>query len=362
MTNRLHWSWRHANAADRFKTGVSLHGHTMHSEECLSFLPRYLHQVPGISSIVTRYERARVDFARAWWTPPLSPQAALRLESYQIAGIGLRPMVSLTDHDNIEAGLSLGPKIPVSAEWTVPYHGTILHLGIHNLPRGSEAIWMSEMAEYTAVQDESRLRTLLGELHAASGVLTVLNHPMWLEEGVTQADHDHALPVFLQRYGTWMHAFEFNGTRSWAENAAVLALARAYSRPIISGGDRHGCEPAACINLTNAGSFDEFVSEVRDGESTLLVMPQYREPRTFRIFEAAWDILRPHPEYPGRERWMDRFFYRGDDGVARPLSVVWKEQAPWMLNPASSLLQFVASAPLRPALRLLLGARAEAMP
>jgi hypothetical protein len=33
-----------------------------------------------------------------------------------------------------------------------------------------------------------------------------------------------------------------------------------------------------------------------------------------------------------------------------------------MLNPASSLLQFVASAPLRPALRLLLGARAEAMP
>jgi len=50
-------------------TGVCLHGHTMHSEECLSFLPRYLHHVPGVSQIVSRYEggpRPAVDFSRAY--------------------------------------------------------------------------------------------------------------------------------------------------------------------------------------------------------------------------------------------------------------------------------------------------------
>ena len=30
---------------------------------------------------------------------------------------------------------------------------------------------------------------------------------------------------------------------------------------MISGGDRHACEPAACLNLTNAASFGEFVAE-----------------------------------------------------------------------------------------------------
>lgn len=356
----IFWSWRQPDAAGQFRTGVSLHGHTLHSEECLSFLPRYLRQVPGTSRIARRCERARVDFARAWWTPPLPPTAAVHLECAQIAALGLQPMVSLTDHDNIEAASVTGT--PVSVEWTVPYSGTILHLGIHNLPRQSAAFWMKEMAEYTASQDPSLLQVLLQELPAIPGVLVVLNHPLWLEEGVTSAAHDHALPLFLAAYARRMHAFEFNGTRSWAENAAVMTLARSWSRPVISGGDRHGTEPAACINLTNAASFEEFAEEVRGGHSSMLVMPQYREPRAHRVFEAIWDVLRPYPEYPGRERWMDRFFYRGEDGAARPLAVVWKEEAPWMLNPAAGLLQLVASAPLRPAVRLLLAARSEAMP
>src|SRR5580658_1037373 len=104
--NTVQFVWREPHAVDGFRSGVCLHGHTMHSEECLSFLPRYLHHVPGISQVVTYYERARrVDFARAWWTPPLSPASALRLEQEQIAALGLTPIVSLTDHDNIHAGL-----------------------------------------------------------------------------------------------------------------------------------------------------------------------------------------------------------------------------------------------------------------
>src|SRR5262249_18628925 len=105
----IQFAWRESRATDSNITGVSLHSHTMHSQECLSFLPRHLHVAPGISQIVTYYERVRrVDFARAWWTPPLSPASALTLEREQIAKLGLQPIVSITDHDDIEAGLTLG--------------------------------------------------------------------------------------------------------------------------------------------------------------------------------------------------------------------------------------------------------------
>src|SRR5271157_4324975 len=131
--SRMPLFWDEPGAVGGFATGVCLHGHTMHSEECLDFLPRYLHRVPGISQIVGRYQRGplpAVDFSRAYWTPPLTPVSALRLERKQIANLGLRPLVSLTDHDNIDAGMGLqaagGQGEPISVEWTVPYERSVL--------------------------------------------------------------------------------------------------------------------------------------------------------------------------------------------------------------------------------------------
>jgi len=349
-------------------TGVCLHGHTMHSEECLSFLPRYLHHVPGVSQIVSRYEggpRPAVDFSRAYWTPPLTPASALRVERQQIAKLGLRPMVSLTDHDNIEAGLALqvtadSREVPVSVEWTVPYERSILHLGIHNLPPGAARTWMSVMSVYTAAPDERLLPGILSELAGNPEVLIVLNHPFWLEEGVQEADHPRALARVLRECIRWFHAFELNGTRRWAENAKVLELARAHSRPVISGGDRHACEPAACLNLTDARSFAEFVAEIRGGQSSVVFMPHYWEPMPIRMLEASWDILRPYPEYPGRERWIDRIFYRAEDGTPQPLSVIWRERVPLLVRPVTGLVQFLAAPGVRGALRFLLSRQPEA--
>jgi hypothetical protein len=361
--------WQNPRAALPFSTGVCLHGHTMYSEECLSFLPRYLHRAPGISQIVSRYQRGpqQVDFARAWWTPPLTPSCALRLERRQIAGLGLRALVSLTDHDNIEAGMALQVtercrEVPVSVEWTVPYQRSILHLGIHNLPPGAAGMWLSAMAAYTAAPNESSLPEILGALAASPEVLIVLNHPYWLEEGVAEADHAQALDRVLRECLPWLHAIELNGTRRWHENAAAAELARAHSRPVVSGGDRHAGEPAACLNLTNARGFAEFVVEVRAGHSSVLFMPHYREPMPLRVLETAWDILRPYPEYPGRERWTDRVFYRSSDGFARPLSMIWGRRMPWVLRPATSMVQFLASAQMRLAMRVLLARHAEALP
>jgi len=363
----VHFAWR--DPVEHFQAGVSLHGHTMHSEECLDFLPRYLRQVPGIAQVVGGYQRGRnpVDFARAYWTPPLSPASALQLERAQIARMGLAPLVSITDHDNIEAGMSLqitmDPRdTPVSIEWTVPYARSILHLGIHNLPPASARAWMSVLAAHTAAPAERFLPGILSELARIPDVLIVLNHPFWLEEGVVQADHDRALARVLRECIDWLHAFELNGTRGWKENTRVIELARAHGRPLISGGDRHACEPSACLNLTNAPNFAEFVSEIREGQSSLLFMPHYREPMAVRVLEAARDILRPYPEYPGRQRWTDRIFYRGIDGIARPLSLLWQDRVPWMLTAAAGALQLSATSPLRQALRLFLAQRGEVLP
>jgi hypothetical protein len=355
--------WRNPGVAGRFQTGVCLHGHTLHSEECLWFLPRYLSLVPGISQAIRGYRRAGVDFARAYWTPPLTPASALDLEREQIGGLSLRPIVSLTDHDNLEAGLALQVtadrrRVPLSVEWTVPYEHSIFHLGIHNLPRQ----WMAAMAAYTQAPERTRLAELLSALAAIPETLIVLNHPFWMEEGVSEAAHRPALARLLGECGGWIHALEMNGTRPWRENADTLALAGAHSRPVVSGGDRHAREPAACLNLTNAAGFAEFAAEVRAGESTVVFLPHYRESMAMRILEASWDILRPYPEYPGRERWTDRIFYRGEDGVARPLAAIWDRGAPWMARAAAATLELAATTQLRQAVRLFAMRRGEALP
>jgi hypothetical protein len=368
MDKTVAFLWQHADLVRQFNTAVCLHGHTMHSEECLDFLPRYLKHLPGVSQVVDGYQRrGSVDFTRAYWTPPLTPASALRLEEQQIVDLGLRPMVSLTDHDSIEAPIALQvtasrKEVPISVEWTVPYQRAILHLGIHNLSPAAARSWMSVMAAYTSAPDEIRLPSILSELSAMPDVLIVLNHPFWLEEGVGESDRHSAVDRLLRECLEYFHAFELNGTRKWHENAATIELARAHSRPVISGGDRHACEPAACLNLTNATSFSEFVSEIRAGHSTVLFMPHYREPMPVRILETAWQILQPYPEYRGRERWTDRVFYRKEGGVALPLSTVWKDRVPWMVKPVTGMLQICALRSMRPALRFLLSNRAEILP
>jgi len=369
----IQFGWKAPAPARNYRTGVCLHGHTLYSEECLDFLPRYLHRAPVISQIVRGYQRGPepVNFARAYWTPPLSPTSAVRLERRQIEKLELRPLVSLTDHDNIEAGLSLqiaarAEEVPVSVEWTVPYDRSIFHFGIHNLPPASARSLMAMMAEFTASPDESRLPALLSHLAETPDVLVVLNHPFWLEEGILQSDHDRALPRLLSECLDSIHAFELNGTRAWKENRKVIELAGEYGRPLISGGDRHACEPSACINLTNSNTFAEFVAEVRGGQSVPYFMPHYREPMALRILETAWEILRPYPGDAGRERWTDRVFYRGDDGVACSLSELWRERTPWVmtapLNALTGFLQLLTAPGLRATMRHFLAERGEALP
>jgi hypothetical protein len=176
---------------------------------------------------------------------------------------------------------------------------------------------------------------------------------------VQEEAHAPALDRILRQCGEWFHAIELNGTRSWKENRDTVLLAERHGRPVISGGDRHGCEPAACINLTNADTFREFAAEIRSGTSNVLFMPQYCEPMPARILQAARDILRPYPEYPDRVNWTDRIYYAGKDGIDWPLSIIWIGRTPPPLDGARRLIEFAATSGLPSALRWIATDEAE---
>jgi hypothetical protein len=100
--------------AENFRCGVSLHSHTLYSRESLDFIYQLALRVAPIRAAL-RHGEARyrmkngrdLDLSRAWWTPPLAPHDAWRLEADHICGFDLDPLISLTDHDNIEAPMTL---------------------------------------------------------------------------------------------------------------------------------------------------------------------------------------------------------------------------------------------------------------
>jgi hypothetical protein len=274
----------------------------------------------------------RVNYKASYWTPPLSPKRAFELEAQQIAALDLFSMVSLTDHDNVKAPILLrnvpsAQSIPVSVEWTAPYGGQAFHLGVHNLPSASAARWMEILAEYTSSPSDERLAEILVALDAAPGVLVIFNHPMWDLYLVGSERHAFLVNEFLRKYGQWLHAVELNGLRHWDENRGVRELAEKWDMVLISGGDRHGLEPNANINLTNATTFCEFVHEIRsERKSNVLFMPQYAEPWKHRMLRSAVDAVSDYPDFPhGSRRWDDRVYHPDANGVNRPLSELWPD-------------------------------------
>jgi len=341
MSSHIHLQWKHASAAGRFRTGVSLHSHTLHSRESLEFIYHAAAQAPVLSAVIRQGERryhqvhgTRLDLSRGWWTPPLGPHDAWLLEKSQIEALGKYAIVSITDHDDIEAPVSLQVLdecrgTPVSVEWTVPFGPSFFHLGVHNLPAGrARAIW-HEIGGYQRSPRETRLRDLLRMLCALQQVLIVFNHPLWDEKRIGQAEHRAAVRDFLSKFGPYLHALELNGMRPWSENRDVAALGQALGKPVISGGDRHAVEPNTLLNFTNAGSIGEFVDEVREGWSSVFVLRQYQEPYALRIVHNMVDVLRTYERHAnGWRLWSDRVFYLCDDGRTRCLTQLFGERTP----------------------------------
>src|SRR5262245_16442551 len=226
------------DTASGFHAGVSLHAHTHYSREVLADLPAYILRVPLVAGCYQRERRAyveregqEVDFTKGWWHPPVGPRGVFESEARQIEDrLGLPPLVSITDHDNISAGVDLQwfyahRCAPISFEWTVPYGRGYFHLGVHNLPADAATAWFDRLAAFTARRSGDTLGDLLADLNRQPGILVVFNHPCWDLADVGADEHTRQLRRFMAGHGSQIHALELNGYRSRRENATVHALA-----------------------------------------------------------------------------------------------------------------------------------------
>src|SRR5215471_8458143 len=159
----------------RFGAAVSLHAHTYHSREVMSDLPAYITKIPFVGprfdSEVARRRGTdeEVDFSKGWWHPPIAPRALFDSETAQIdARFGLRSIVSLTDHDDIAAGLEL-------QHWFAPDRAPVS---------------FERLASFTAGTSTEALADILNDLIDAD-VLIVFNHPLWDLAAV--GDETHAV-------------------------------------------------------------------------------------------------------------------------------------------------------------------------
>ena len=174
------------------------------------------------------------------------------------------------------------------------------------------------------------LTELLATLNDLPGVLVVFNHPLWDLYRIGEPRHIVLANEFLAQNGAFLHALELNGLRNWKENRDVAALAGRWNMLPISGGDRHGIEPNANLNLSRATTFAGFVHEVRrERSSHVLFMPQYAEPWKHRILQSTLDAIRNHPDLPqGSQRWDERVFHPDAAGDIKPLASLWTSGAP----------------------------------
>jgi hypothetical protein len=337
----------------------------------LDFVPHYAEKLPIIAQFWRR-ERDRykkrlgreIDFSTAYWSPPLAPDDVYDIEKRQIEESGLNAIVSLTDHDSIDATLTVNERVentyaPISMEWTVPFEYGFFHVGVHNLPKDRAAELTKTLLEFTfneANHTNEYLTEMFAILNEIPHVLVILNHPLWDIEMVGKERHTELLKDFVKRHGKWIHAFEVNGFRAWSENKAVIEMAEAFGIPVATGGDRHGCKPNTVINLTDAQTFDDFVEEIRiNKRSEVVLMPAYEQPLHSRQLESFAEILSHYPDFrAGRQRWFDRVFYDGGEGDGlRPLSAHgWVNGGPPWLRWAVWTLGVFGSPAVRPIFRL----------
>jgi len=373
--SKLSCFWRTPDLGPDALTGVSLHSHTNLSKESLYFIPQLAQKCPLLHAALEKRCKMSpipVDFAHAYWTPPLNPKQAYELEKNQIENVlGLAGVVLLTDHDSIDAPslLRTAPEtanIPLALEWSVPFRGTIFHLGVHNLPAARAQAIVAELSAYTRNPNDALLVELLAMLDELPETLVVFNHPLWNQSDVGRQRESGVLERFLHRSARFLHAMEFNATRKLRENKDVERLAERWQLPLVGGGDRHGCEPSAALNVTGAQSFAEFVHEIRQEQrSHVVVMPQYTAPLSLRTMRTLLDVIREYPEFPaGSRRWEDRVFHPDSrtGGECRAASAMWKVPPAFIEHIFSAVRVLENSAVQRTWARLFGGALDAALP
>ena len=224
----------HVAAPSDVRAAVSLHSHSNCSREGLDFVPHLAASIPIVATLLARsiaayereYKRA-FDFNDYFWRPPLSAAAVIESERRHIEErLDSRALVSLTDHDTLEGPRRLRAAghgdVPLSLEWSVPFEGTVFHLGIHALSAARADEAERAFAAFTT-SGEGDFGEICDWLLESPETFIVLNHPYWDMPRRGGLQHDSTLLAFLRRHRHRVHALELNGYRSWTENRRVPA-------------------------------------------------------------------------------------------------------------------------------------------
>jgi hypothetical protein len=235
-------------------------------------------------------------------------------------------------------------------------------LGVHNIASECALEAFEAMQDYTQRETQAELGDLLRSLHSNPSTLIVLNHPLWDEEHLGQERHRQAVETLLRLHGEAIDALEMNGLRPYAENLLVAEMAEAWGKPLVSGGDRHTFEPNVLLNVTNQGTMEEFVAEVRDGYSEILITSQYRRPLMWRMLDAVLDAVADHELHGlGWKKWNQRVFYHCDDGIVRSFDQIWGDRSPALVQAFTALARALHGSWVQKSLRQgFPGARQEA--
>lgn len=353
-------------------TAISLHAHTSCSKESLALIPYYANRLPIVAPIFrnamdqyTARSGESFDFSKLFWTPPLPPAEVVAGEERQIGRRLDRPaLIALSDHDNIEAREFLPANMreicPVSLEWTLYEPDTEFHLGIYNLPPGQAASLSEAMGELTRKPDPAALTGLLSELQGFPETLIVLNHPFWSARELGRAHQRDCVLSWLSRYRPYIHALEINGYRPWSENRMTRELAGECNLPLVSGGDRHGCEPNTTINLSPWPGFPEFAEAIRSGWSPgILFFPEYSESVRIRQLRLAGEVIRNFPPaVREKAHWTERIYFRSRSGLVHPVSRYWNQAGLGWVEHILTLIRLLGNRWLSSALRLAFGGEA----
>jgi len=322
-------------------------------------VPRYAPQIPILAAFYRREQShyaARkgmaFDFGRAYWLPPLPPEAVISSERKRVQEeFQISAIVSISDHDHI----SIVDPFPPSLEWSIVVDGVPLHLGIYNIPLHKASDISSKLLRQTEPRDQSKITEVLTWLNEYKDILVVLNHPFADIGSRGPKRVKRAVVQFLRNTRGLTHALEINGDRPWRENREVALLAKGLGLALVGGGDRHGCSPNAILSLTDSLTLSEFVQELRnDKRSVVLITQEYTRNLAVRRLQSAVDFFRSCQDpHPAGQHWMNRVFFKTDEGLDIPLSYYWKRTIPLWIRSATWFLEVLASRWVWPGIRSL---------
>jgi hypothetical protein len=119
--SRVWAQWRDQGLCRRFRAGVSLHSHSLHSRENLAFIPRYAARVPFLDGelrrVAERY-RARtgrgLDYTRGCFTPPL-PAGAGGFQTFMRCCFSRSDPMRADEAPSVDAGIERLVRVAVTS-------------------------------------------------------------------------------------------------------------------------------------------------------------------------------------------------------------------------------------------------------